>query len=186
MTCRKHLEAATPEQAYPAWCTLYELPITKRIGNFQWQLLHRALASATSVHYLNPAVLVACPFCEEEVEVSSMTFSTVPSCDHSAALSTLWHAGLGLLWDSLHFLHLIPNSRQECDLPERFAAVPGQDSESEGLQKVAHKTQLQHHPTNLQLLFWARLILVWILHFVTECGLVCAMPRHQGGTPQSG
>ena len=47
----------------PSWRALYKPPLTKRVGDLQWRVLHGAVAVNGFVSVLNPNVDDKCPFC---------------------------------------------------------------------------------------------------------------------------
>lgn len=47
----------------PSWRALYKPPLTKRVGDLQWRVLHGAVAVNSFVSILNPNVDEKCPFC---------------------------------------------------------------------------------------------------------------------------
>ncbi|KAK0145749.1 Transposon TX1 uncharacterized protein [Merluccius polli] len=47
----------------PSWRSLYKPPLTKRVGDLQWRILHGAVAVNGFVSILNPSVDEKCPFC---------------------------------------------------------------------------------------------------------------------------
>jgi len=47
----------------PEWRVLYKPPLTKRVGDIQWRVLHGAIAVNAFISILNPEVSSECPFC---------------------------------------------------------------------------------------------------------------------------
>ena len=47
----------------PEWKALYKLPLTKRMGDLQWRVLHGIVAMNSFIAVLNPEVTQDCPFC---------------------------------------------------------------------------------------------------------------------------
>ncbi|KAI3352703.1 hypothetical protein L3Q82_020166, partial [Scortum barcoo] len=59
---RAHLSLG--EEVRPEWRSLYKPPLSKRVADLQWRLLHGILAVNAFISVLNPAVPNTCPFCE--------------------------------------------------------------------------------------------------------------------------
>jgi len=53
----------------PEWRALYKSPLTKKIGDLQWRILHGAVAVNAFISVLNPGVSHGCPFCLERETV---------------------------------------------------------------------------------------------------------------------
>ncbi len=53
----------------PEWRSLYKPPLSKRVGDIQWRLLHGAIAVNAFISVLNPNVTTECPFCLERETV---------------------------------------------------------------------------------------------------------------------
>lgn len=51
------------ENVKPEWRGLYKPPLTKRVGDIQWRVLHGAIAVNAFISILNPEVSSECPFC---------------------------------------------------------------------------------------------------------------------------
>ena len=51
------------ESFKPQWRAFYKSPLTKKIGDLQWRILHGAVAVNAFVSVLNPDVGQECPFC---------------------------------------------------------------------------------------------------------------------------
>ncbi|KAL2078927.1 hypothetical protein ACEWY4_024671 [Coilia grayii] len=47
----------------PQWRALYKSPLTKKVGDLQWRILHGAIAVNAFISVLNPGVDEGCPFC---------------------------------------------------------------------------------------------------------------------------
>lgn len=47
----------------PAWRALYKPPLSKKVGDLQWRVLHGAVAVNSFISVLNPTVDERCPFC---------------------------------------------------------------------------------------------------------------------------
>lgn len=47
----------------PEWRALYKPPLTKRMGDLQWRVLHGIVATNSFITVLNPGVRADCPFC---------------------------------------------------------------------------------------------------------------------------
>ncbi|KAK0155411.1 Transposon TX1 uncharacterized protein [Merluccius polli] len=58
---RAHL--ALGEEVRPQWRSLYKPPLSKRVADLQWRLLHGILAVNAFINILNSAVPKTCPFC---------------------------------------------------------------------------------------------------------------------------
>lgn len=64
---RAHL--ALSDELKPVWRALYKPPLTKRVGDLQWRLLHGIVAVNAFVSILNPNVTENCPFCTQRETV---------------------------------------------------------------------------------------------------------------------
>ena len=53
----------------PAWRTLYKPPITKRVGDLQWRILHGIVAVNAFISVINPNVNKKCSFCPQRETV---------------------------------------------------------------------------------------------------------------------
>lgn len=51
------------DEVKPVCGALYKLPLTKRVGDLQWRVLHGAVAVSAFVFVVNPNVNDSCPFC---------------------------------------------------------------------------------------------------------------------------
>ena len=58
---RAHL--ALDEEVQPEWRSLYKPPLSKRVADLQWRLLHGISAVNSFISILNSAVPYTCPFC---------------------------------------------------------------------------------------------------------------------------
>ncbi len=47
----------------PEWRSLYKPPLSKRVGDIQWRVLHGAIAVNSFISVMNPEVSPECPFC---------------------------------------------------------------------------------------------------------------------------
>ncbi len=47
----------------PVWRALYKPPLTKRVGDLQWRILHGIVAVNAFISIVNPNVSAECPFC---------------------------------------------------------------------------------------------------------------------------
>ena len=72
---RAHL--ALGEEARPEWRSLYKPPLSKRVADLQWRVLHGILAVNAFVSILNSTVPNTCPFCEA-VETVFHCFTECP------------------------------------------------------------------------------------------------------------
>ncbi len=72
---RAHL--ALGEEVRPEWRSLYKPPLSKRVADLQWRLLHGILAVNAFISVLNSAVPNTCPFCEA-VETVFHCFAECP------------------------------------------------------------------------------------------------------------
>ncbi|KAK0155418.1 Transposon TX1 uncharacterized protein [Merluccius polli] len=52
-----------PPNLSPTWRLLYKPPISKRVGDLQWRVLHLAIPTNRFVSRFNPDVMPTCPFC---------------------------------------------------------------------------------------------------------------------------
>lgn len=59
---RAHLGSG--EEVRPEWRSLYKPPLTKRVADLQWRLIHGILAVNAFISIMNPAVSDKCPFCD--------------------------------------------------------------------------------------------------------------------------
>ena len=57
------------DEVRPAWRTLYKPPITKRVGDLQWRILHRIVSVNAFISVINPNVNEKCPFCSQRETV---------------------------------------------------------------------------------------------------------------------
>lgn len=64
---RSHLQVA--EEREPVWRVLYKLPLTKRVGDLQWRILHCAVSTGRFLHRVDPSISAECCFCGEEETV---------------------------------------------------------------------------------------------------------------------
>lgn len=53
----------------PEWRNLYKPPLTKRMGDLQWRVLHGIVATNSFISIMDPNVSVGCPFCSERETV---------------------------------------------------------------------------------------------------------------------
>lgn len=53
----------------PEWRSLYKPPLSKRVGDIQWRILHGAIAVNSFISVLNPEVSPECPFCMQRETV---------------------------------------------------------------------------------------------------------------------
>lgn len=53
------------EDLKPEWRALYKPPLTKRIGDLQWRIIHGIIAVNSFISILNPNVSQKCPFCSQ-------------------------------------------------------------------------------------------------------------------------
>lgn len=53
------------ENTKPEWRALHKPPLTKKIGDLQWRILHGAVAVNAFISILNPEIDAECPFCTE-------------------------------------------------------------------------------------------------------------------------
>lgn len=87
----------TQEQG-PEWRTLYKPPLTKRVGDLQWRVLHGAIAVNAFVSVINPNVAASCPFCPQRETV----FHCFSECGRLRSLfqwrSTRFSLGTSLSW----------------------------------------------------------------------------------------
>lgn len=58
---RAHLKVNS--EIRPVWRTIYKPPLTKKIGDLQWKVLHGCVAVNAFVSVINPNVKDNCPFC---------------------------------------------------------------------------------------------------------------------------
>lgn len=69
--CKLNGRADTPWRAHlgvgneikPVWRALYKPPLTKRVGDLQWRMLHGVMAVNAFISIVNPNVSADCPFC---------------------------------------------------------------------------------------------------------------------------
>ena len=88
---RAHLAAG--EEVRLQW-SLYKPPLTKRVADLQWRLIHRILAENAFISILNPAVSDKCPFCVA-VETVFHCFAECPRLDPLfCLLGRLFRTGL--------------------------------------------------------------------------------------------
>ncbi|XP_063765417.1 transposon TX1 uncharacterized 149 kDa protein [Eleginops maclovinus] len=80
---RAHL--ALTETQRPEWRALYKPPLTKRLGDLQWRILHGAVAVNAFVSVINPAVSDTCPFCDQRETI----FHCFSECDRLLCLFQL-------------------------------------------------------------------------------------------------
>lgn len=71
----------------PEWRSLYKPPLSKRVGDIQWRLLHGALAVNAFISVLNSDVTVECPFCLKRETV----FHAYMDCFRLKSLFSLLH-----------------------------------------------------------------------------------------------
>ncbi len=51
------------ENFKPEWRALFKSPLSKKVGDLQWRILHGAIAVNALVSIINPGSSVECPFC---------------------------------------------------------------------------------------------------------------------------
>ncbi len=57
------------ETVKPEWRSLYKPPLSKRLGDLQWRVLHGIIAVNSFISILNPEVCSTCPFCSKRETV---------------------------------------------------------------------------------------------------------------------
>ncbi len=57
------------ETVKPEWRSLYKPPLSKRLGDLQWRVLHGIIAVNSFISILNPEVCSTCPFCSKKETV---------------------------------------------------------------------------------------------------------------------
>ncbi len=60
----------------PEWRSLYKPPLSKRVGDIQWRVLHGAIAVNSFISVMNPEISPECPFCLQ-TETSQVTYVTM-------------------------------------------------------------------------------------------------------------
>ena len=85
---RAHL--VLDEKVQPEWRSLYKPPLSRRVADLQWRLLHGILAVNPFVSILNSAVPYTCPFCAA-VETVFHRFS---ECTRLIPLFSMFHVPL--------------------------------------------------------------------------------------------
>lgn len=58
---RAHL--GLDNEVRPVWRAIYKPPLTKRVGDLQWRILHGSVAVNAFISIINPNVNEECPFC---------------------------------------------------------------------------------------------------------------------------
>lgn len=58
---RAHL--GLDNEVRPVWRAIYKPPLTKRVGDLQWRILHGSVAVNAFISIINPNVSEECPFC---------------------------------------------------------------------------------------------------------------------------
>lgn len=66
--------------AQPEWRSLYKPPLTKKMGDLQWRLLHGIVATNSFISVLNPNIGHDCPFCAERETVFHVFYHCVRLC----------------------------------------------------------------------------------------------------------
>ena len=61
----------------PQWRALYKTPLTRKVGDLQWRVLHGVLPVNAFISVLNPSVSECCPFCPERETVFHCFFECV-------------------------------------------------------------------------------------------------------------
>lgn len=57
------------EDTKPEWRILYKSPLTKKVGDLQWRILHGAIAVNAFISVLNSDITHGCPFCSQRETV---------------------------------------------------------------------------------------------------------------------
>lgn len=78
----------------PEWRILYKPPLTKKMGDLQWRILHGIVATNSFISVMNPNVNSGCPFCTEKETV----FHAFYYCGRLCVLFDLLHS----IFDSFH------------------------------------------------------------------------------------
>ena len=53
----------------PEWRALYKPPLTKKVADLQWRILHGIVSVNAFISVLNPEILPQCPFCPQRETV---------------------------------------------------------------------------------------------------------------------
>jgi len=80
---RNHLKVE--DGVNPVWGLIYKPPLTKKVGDLQWRVLHGIIAVNSFISILNPTVQDKCPFCTDRETI----FHCFTHCERLKSLFVL-------------------------------------------------------------------------------------------------